>query len=127
MARADEMIRMSNQNRTQKIPHSSGVYQIRCIPNGKIYVGSSVDLHARWGQHRRMLQCGEHGNFRLQQAWDEYGEANFEFAVLEPAEPDELLRAEQAWIDQTACVDRSTGFNICPMAGPPAGLNAQVW
>src|SRR5207253_10910295 len=25
------------------------------------------------------------------------------------------------------CVDRSTGFNICPMAGPPAGLNAQVW
>jgi predicted GIY-YIG superfamily endonuclease len=41
-------------------PHASGVYQIRCIPTGKVYVGSAVDLFKRWAQHHRTLRKGEH-------------------------------------------------------------------
>ena len=43
------------------LPHTSGVYQIRCIPTGKIYLGSAVNLRKRWEQHYRSLRKGEHG------------------------------------------------------------------
>ena len=44
----------------QEIPTSSGIYQIRCRANGKIYVGSAVTLRARWDGHRRELRKGLH-------------------------------------------------------------------
>jgi group I intron endonuclease len=108
-------------------PRSSGVYQILCIPTGKIYIGSTVDLRARWGGHRRSLRQCNHSNVYLQEAWDKYGEANFTFSVLESAEESGLLRAEQTWIDKTKCADRNNGFNICAVAGSTADVNAQVW
>lgn len=82
-------------------PRSSGVYRILCIPTGKIYIGSSVDLRHRWDQHRRRLRRGIHGNAHLQLAWSKYGEASFEFSVLEFVDLPDLLCAEQAWIDRT--------------------------
>jgi hypothetical protein len=63
-------------------PRSPGIYQILCIPNGKIYIGSAIDLRARWEQHRHSLRRRDHRNRHLQQAWDKYGESNFEFSVL---------------------------------------------
>ena len=64
-------------------PHASGVYQIRCIPTGKIYVGSAVNLSKRQRDHVNSLRQGDHENVYLQRAWDKYGEENFEFTVLE--------------------------------------------
>src|SRR5687768_12784577 len=64
-------------------PCSAGVYQIRCKPTGKIYIGSAVDLRARWEHHRGRLRRGDHRNRYLQNAWVKYGEVNFEFSVLE--------------------------------------------
>jgi len=118
---------MSGQNRTQEVPHSSGVYQIRCIPTGQVYIGSTVELQKRWSGHRGNLRRGKHQNFYLQQAWDKYGEANFEFSVLEFVSESDLLRAEQAWIDTTKCTNRRLGFNISPIAGSTGDLFAQVW
>jgi group I intron endonuclease len=108
-------------------PRSSGVYQILCIPTGKIYIGSTVDLRARWSSHRRSLRQGNHQNAYLQQAWDKYGEANFVFSVLEFVKKSSLLSAEQAWIDKTGCADRNIGFNIFEVAGSPGDMFAQVW
>jgi group I intron endonuclease len=105
----------------------SGVYQIRCVPTGKIYVGSAVSLRGRWYQHRRSLQRGEHANRYLQQAWNKYGEENFEFSVLEYASKKDLLAAEQVWIDKTDCTDRSKGFNISNIAGSPGNSLVQTW
>ncbi len=109
------------------LPHTSGVYQIRCLPTGKIYVGSTVDLRHRWEQHYRELRRGDHHNHHLQNGWDKYGEENFEFVVLElVAEPD-LLRVEQAWLDKTGCANPEIGFNIFDTAGSPGEANVQVW
>lgn len=128
MPHADESIILSSQNRTQKVPRSSGVYQICCIPTGKIYIGSAVDLRERWYEHRWSLRRGDHRNVYLQSAWDQYGETNFEFSILEFKETADLLRAEQAWIDRTGCTCRDIGFNIALIAGsPPAGFRARVW
>jgi group I intron endonuclease len=108
-------------------PHASGVYQIRCIPTGKIYVGSAVDLFKRWEQHRRTLRKGEHRNRYLQHAWDKYGEKQFVFEILEFVDVSHLLEIEQEWIDSTACVDKSIGFNIRDTAESSGSFNAQIW
>jgi Straboviridae intron-associated endonuclease 1 len=109
------------------LPHASGVYQIRCIPTGKIYVGSAVNLRKRWEQHYRSLRKGEHRNHYLQHAWDKYGEEQFVFEILELVDVSHLLEAEQEWIDSTACVDKSVGFNIRDTAESSGRFNAQVW
>ncbi len=109
------------------LPRSSGVYQILCIPTGKIYIGSTVNLRNRWEIHRRSLRCNKHRNIFLQRAWNKYGEAHFEFSILEFAEKAVLLQAEQAWIDRTRCADRNIGFNISRVAGSTGDLFAQVW
>jgi len=94
---------------------TSGVYQIRCKQNGKIYVGSAVNLRARWDLHRRSLIMKQHFNPHLQSAWNLYGAENFEFSVLqyvEYVEEMQLLTIEQAWIERTGCTNRAIGFNI---------------
>jgi len=103
---------MSARKHLEEIPNSSGIYQIRCNQNGKIYVGSATDLRARWRGHRRDLCNGAHVNPHLQQAWNLYGEASFAFTVLEHVEPPRLLVREQDWIELTGCTDRRIGFNI---------------
>lgn len=108
-------------------PRSSGVYQILCIPTGKIYIGSAVDPWARWGKHRSNLRRGTHHNFHLQRAWNKYGETNFEFSVLELVGTSDLLRAEQVWIDRTGCAARKTGFNISNVAGSPGDTRSKIW
>jgi hypothetical protein len=42
------------------VPRTSGIYQIRCVPTGKIYVGGAVNLRARWYEHQRRLRRGSH-------------------------------------------------------------------
>jgi GIY-YIG catalytic domain len=103
---------MSARKHLEEIPNSSGIYQIRCNQNGKIYVGSATDLRARWRAHRRDLCNGAHVNHHLQQAWDLYGEASFAFTVLKHVEPPRLLVREQDWIELTGCSDRRIGFNM---------------
>jgi group I intron endonuclease len=111
----------------REIPNSPGVYQIKCTSNGKIYIGSAVDLHNRCEQHRRSLRRGDHGNAHLQAAWNMYGEENFEFTVMEFTQRSDLLRAEQDWLDKTQAYTRGVGFNIFNTAGSPGDTFAQVW
>jgi group I intron endonuclease len=106
---------------------SSGVYRILCVPTGKFYIGSAVDLPKRWDQHRRALRHGKHVNCYLQKAWNRYGEESFAFSVLESVEASDLLRSEQVWMDRTGCTDRRIGFNIYDLAGSPGETHAQVW
>jgi group I intron endonuclease len=108
-------------------PHASGVYQIRCIPTGKIYVGSAVNLFKRWEQHRRTLRKCKHRNHYLHHAWDKYGEQLFVFEILEFVDVSHLLEAEQDWINSTACVDNSIGFNIRDTAASSGSFRAQTW
>ncbi len=110
-----------------KLPHASGVYQIRCNPNGKIYIGSAIDVQNRWENHVRSLRRGDQHNIHLQNAWSKYGEEHFEITVLEFASSEYLLVAEQEWIDRSGCSDRTIGFNIYETAGSPGDANAQIW
>lgn len=78
-----------------------GVYGIRCLANGRIYVGSATNIQQRWHHHRWALRRQKHGNRHLQAAWRKYEEAAFEFVVLEEvADIDQLVVREQVWLNR---------------------------
>ena len=115
---------MSARKHLEEIPNSSGIYQIRCNQNGKIYVGSAVSLQARWCMHRRELRRGLHHNPHLQHAWNLHGEASFEFTILELVEAPQLLIREQWWISQTRCTPTIASASTLTCKRPPPAMGS---
>lgn len=84
-----------------KIPYKvSGVYQIKCLINDKVYIGSSKDIKCRWKGHINTLNKRIHENPFLQSDWDIYGGENFEFSVIEFCSESEKLKIEQKVLDE---------------------------
>jgi len=79
----------------------SGVYLVKCVANGRSYVGSSKDIACRWKEHRYGLRHGAHYNAHWQHAWNKYGEKSFEWSILEetPLDGELIRKREQHWID----------------------------
>ncbi len=78
---------------------ASGIYEIRCMANGRRYIGSAVKMEKRWRLHYTQLATGKHHSRHLQRAWDKYGESLFMFRVVELCGRAELLLREQHYID----------------------------
>jgi group I intron endonuclease len=87
----------------------AGVFQIRNLANGKILLGSSLNLEGPLNSHKFMLKIGKHKNEALQQDWDKYGEKKFAFEVIEVVKVkddpnfnlvDELSLLEQIWLEK---------------------------
>jgi group I intron endonuclease len=113
---------MSEIQTTTKIPAAPGIYGIFCLLNGKCYIGSAISLKRRWKEHRTLLRSGTHHSPSLQRAWTKYGDAAFEFKILEyVADPGMLLVQEQYWLDLKQSYDKQKGFNIRPFASSGLG------
>lgn len=97
----------------------SGIYKITCLSTGKIYIGSSVNIHDRWSAHKHNLRNNKHVNKHLQKAWIKYGEDNFKFEIIENIKPNLFVERENCWIDKTHARDRKYGFNIIEPEIPP--------
>lgn len=99
----------------------AGVYKITNTVNGKVYVGSSLNLHKRGNQHFNALRKGIHYNPKLQRAFNKHGESSFVYEILEVCSSDaEMLMArEQHHIDTLMSVDR--GYNVLPKAYSNSG------
>lgn len=99
-----------------------GIYRIDG-PNGKVYVGSAKSLSRRWIEHKRDLRRGDHGNAKLQNAWNAYGEEAFTFTPIELVHDlGQLIDREQFWIDLLDVV--TTGYNVLAVANSRLGLKA---
>ena len=48
----------------------TGIYRIRNIKNGKIYIGQSIDISHRWACHLYDLRNNRHKNPHLQRAYN---------------------------------------------------------
>ena len=59
-----------------------GVYQIRNIVNGKIFIDGTVNIEAIFNRQRLQLNFGNHPNSLLQDEWKTFGEKNFKFEIL---------------------------------------------
>lgn len=95
----------------------SGIYKITNTVNGKVYVGSAVNIKRRWRDHKIKLSALKHENSQLQRSWVRHGEGAFDFSVIEVVDDkSDLLTREQAWID-SICSDKKKTYNMCPVAG----------
>lgn len=82
--------------------------------NGKKYVGSSIRIRYRLGQHKSNLKAGRHVNKHLQNSWNKHGEDKFTFRVIE--ETDDITIREQHWLDVI-----QPEYNILTVAYSPSG------
>lgn len=93
-----------------------GIYCIHTPVNGKRYIGSSVDIQHRMGQHLSLLRLGKHRNPHLQSAFSKYGEDAFLIQVVEQCERDQILSREQHYLDTL-----QPEYNVCRTAGNTLG------
>jgi len=92
-----------------------GIYQVKCLINNKIYVGSSIDVETRWKQHVWSLNSKTHPNAHLQGSWNEYGKDAFKFSLLEEVNEENILFIrERHWIIEKNSLDRRIGYNMRP-------------
>lgn len=77
----------------------SGIYKILNKINQKSYIGSSISVNDRKNCHFSNLRRNKHTNKFLQNAWNKYGENNFEFIVLEMCDKSKLFIKEQEYVN----------------------------
>lgn len=87
----------------------AGIFQVKNTANGKVLLGSSLNLEGPLNSHKFMLTIGRHRNEALQKEWNEYGAASFVFEILEVVKVkddpnfnlnDELTLLEQIWLEK---------------------------
>ena len=97
----------------------SGIYLITCLVNFKVYIGSSIDIHQRWRDHKSRLRRNAHKNVMLQRAWNKYREENFSFEFLELCDFTRLETRENYYIYFFNSSDRSVGYNLTEQCKAP--------
>ena len=87
------------KKRDDNIYSRIGIYGIKNLINSKIYVGKTgMNFGDRWDSHRSLLNSEKHDNPHLQNAWNKYGEENFEFIIIEECNVEELSEREKYYI-----------------------------
>lgn len=102
------------------LSHKSGIYKITNIFNQKIYVGSAVNLQARFNSHKTNLRANKHHSKKLQNSWNKNGENSFEFSVIEFTEKENLIIREQFYFDLLYSFG-ANGYNTAKIAGSLLG------
>jgi group I intron endonuclease len=89
-----------------------GIYKITNNANGKIYIGQSINIKARWKDHINSLNRKDSHSVLLQRAWNKYGEEYFSFEILELCTENMLDAIEMKYIELYDT--RNNGYNIEP-------------
>jgi group I intron endonuclease len=96
---------------------NSGIYQIRNVITEECYIGSAINFHNRWFEHKRALRKNKHCNKHLQNAWNKYNEESFIFEIIEEVlNKSNLIIKEQYYLDLL-----KPEYNICQIAGSTTG------
>lgn len=63
-----------------------GVFQIKNVNTGQVFIDYSTDVNAKWNRHLSELRFGSHRNKTLQKDWKQFGESAFKFEILSEME-----------------------------------------
>src|SRR3989339_1353003 len=86
-----------------------GIYQIKNLVNGKVFIASGKNLHGKSNSYKFQLNSRLHVNSELQDDYTKYGEENFSFEVLDTLEPkddpaykydEDLKTLEDLWLEK---------------------------
>lgn len=100
----------------------AGVYEIRNTLNGKVYIGSSVNVGRRLAAHRWELRAGKHFSTHLQAAWNKHGEHQFVFKPLLYCSEDQRFFYEQIVMDGFKSNQPEHGYNKLLIVTSHAGM-----
>jgi len=98
---------VSREYRERRKP--AGIFQVKNTVNGKVLLGSSLNLEGPLNSHKFMLTIGRHKNESLQRDWSEYGAGAFVFEILEVVKvrddpnfnaDEELTLLEEIWLEK---------------------------
>ena len=101
-------------------PPEMGIYQIRNLVNNKVFVCSGLNLKGKSNSYKFQLNSGLHYNSELQKDFNQYGENNFVFEILDTLEPkegtnykydDDLKTLLELWIEKLQPFGER-GYNI---------------
>jgi len=83
-------------------PRQASVYEIRHVPTGKRYIGSTQGrTFSRLASHVWHLEIGRHQNHAMQADWHTSHVSDWSFRILESnITPDAKLGREAFWIDK---------------------------
>ena len=93
-----------------------GIYLLRNVVNGKVYVGQSVNCHMRLKQHIKESKRNR-SRSHLYKAMRKHGHDSFEMEILEEVAmttQDHLDDRECYWIKRLDACNPSTGYNFRP-------------
>lgn len=91
---------------------SVGIYLIKSIQTNEIYIGQSVNVNRRIGEHKRLLKKQAHYNEYLQNHYIKYGIQDLSFEVIENCKIEDLDNREKYWINIYNANIRKYGFNL---------------
>jgi hypothetical protein len=92
-------------------PPKAGIYCIKNKTNGKIFVGKGLNVDGIINSQLSQLKWGGHKNKQLQKEWQQFGDEQFSFEVLDYLEnkndpqqdlPTELATLEELWLQKLA-------------------------
>ena len=97
----------------------AGVFQIKNKVNGKVFLGSSLNIAGPLSAHEFMLASGSHRNAELLADYKKFGAAAFSFDILDVVHVKdvpgfqleiELKALEELWLDELNSVTPN-GYN----------------
>ncbi len=102
-----------------KFKVKSGIYCIKNLINGKVYVGGTIRLGHSFSDRKWKLNNNENKpNKGLQYDWNKHGESSFEFIVLEYVKDlNRLDDVETLWIEELDATNKNYGYNVYPEGG----------
>ena len=110
MARIDQRALRDSYKQT---PRKSGIFAIRCRTTNATWIGTSQDLEKAKNRHWFTLKMGTHHLPALQAAWNDAGEAAFEYEVLETLDDDlSPLARENALKEKRAAWKEKLGAEL---------------
>jgi hypothetical protein len=110
----EKYLRTNGQYRTPYVSRDrsdySGIYGILCTETGQWYVGKSYDVFRRLNEHIKKLMRGEHENYKMQEAFTNYGITGFSLTVLCLCSLDDLHNQEARLIREYDSLEN--GMNL---------------
>ena len=61
---------------------NTGIYQIKSIETGRVYIGSAINIKTRWNRHKRDLFKNVHHSSFLQRHYNKYGIDDLIFSIV---------------------------------------------
>ena len=88
------------------------IYIIKCIKNGKVYIGSTNNFKRRLSEHKSCLKLNKHSNKFLQDDYNKYGINCFIFKKLCYCSFADRLVFEQFYIDKYGGLNSKNNYNL---------------